>query len=251
MKKSWFYFIPLSLLIIGCGSTENNTSIDGEGAIDLRTYLEAEDVTKNYKIEDKVVGQTLTNQYYTEVTAVSDTKIERTLEEITDSVVNIEDKNLTNIDVSDDGNITIGYYRNVDVGDTLFSTDINSTQILKVGSQEVGQTEQLGSNVCQLEEQLDGFTKGSNIYTGDILKLKCTKKTTITTSVKDEFIGTVSYVNGTEDSVDISYTYYKKGLGLIVSTNDDCIPTNMNYPDDTIECTEDREGYSYIYYLGN
>jgi len=40
-------------------------------------------------------------------------------------------------------------------------------------------------------------------------------------------------------------------MGLIASINDNCIPTNMNYPDDTIECSDENKSYDYIYYLGN
>ena len=92
MKKNYFYLIPLTVLIIGCGGTENDTTNDGEGSIDLRMYLEKEDVSKNYQLNNKVVGQTLTNQYYTEVSTVSETKIERAIEGITDSILNIEEK---------------------------------------------------------------------------------------------------------------------------------------------------------------
>jgi hypothetical protein len=250
MKNNWLY-LTLSALIIGCGSTESNTKNDGEGSIDLRSYLEKEDVSKNYQLNNKSVGQTLTNQYYAEVITVSETKIERTIEGIADSIVNIEEKKLTYIDVADDGNINTSSNRYVDIGDTLFSTDINSTKILTVGSQAVGTQEKLGSNSCKLIEELNEFTKGSNTYTGDILKTKCTKITTITTKVKDEFIGSVSYFNGTEDSVDISYFYYKKDIGLISSINDDCILTNSVYPEDTTECSNDNKSYSYTYYLGN
>ena len=252
MKKNWLYSIPLSILILGCGTTDDTTSNDGEGSIDLRTYFEKEDITKNYQLNNKAVGQALTNQFYTEVSTVTATKIERKIEGITDSTVNIEEKRLTNIDVSDEGNINISYHRNVDMGDTLYTRDINSTQVLTVGSQEVGTQEKLGTDSCKLEEALNGFTQASNTYTGDILKIKCSQETMITTKIKDEFIGTVSYVNGTEDSVDIYYSYYKKDIGLITSINDNCIPTGVVFPDDNnVDCSDGNKSYSYIYYLGN
>ena len=251
MQKNWLYLIPLTLIIIGCGGTDNNTTSNGEGSIDLRTYLEKENITKNYQLTNKLAGQNLTNKYYTEATTVTTNKIERKLEGITNTIVNIEEKKLTNIDVSEEGNINISSYRHIDIGDTLFSTDINSSKTLKVGTQEVGTEKTLGTNSCKLIEKLTSFTQGSNTYTGDILKVKCTKSTTITTKVKDEFVGTVKYINGTEDAVDISYYYQKKDIGLIASINNDCIPVNMNYPDDTTECTDENKSYHYIYYLGN
>jgi len=249
MQKKWLYLIPLSLIIIGCGGTENDTTTTnkGEGSIDLRTYLEKEDSSKNYQLNKKNTQ----NQFYTEVTTVTSNKIERKIAGFTNTIINIEDKKLINIDVSDEGNINTSSYRHIDIGDTLFSTDINSTKTLKVGTQEVGTEKTLGTNSCKLTEQLDKFSKGSNSYTGDIIKVKCTKATTITTKVKDEFVGTVNHINGTVDSIDTSYYYQKKDIGLIAHINDDCIPTNMTYPDDSTACSDEQKTYSYIYYLGN
>lgn len=241
----------IGMFIVGCGTTEDTTSNDGKGSIDLRAYLEKEDITKNYKLKNKAVGQAFSNQFYEEVSTVSETRIERKLEGITNSIININEQNLSYIDVADDVNTTMVYYRYVDVGDTLFSTDINSTKILRVGTQEIGTEEKIGVDSCKLVEELNGFTEGSETYTGDILKVKCTKNTTITTKVKDEFIGSVNYVNGTEDSVDIYFYYQKKDIGLIAAIDNDCISNNGKYPDDTIQCTDDNMSYSKTYYLGN
>jgi len=252
MTKNWIYLIPLSAIIIGCGTTDNNdTTNNGEGSIDLRTYLEKEDITKNYQIVNKTIGQKITNQYYSETSTVTTDKIERKLEGITTTIINIEEKKLTVTDVSDEGNIVNSFFRHVDLGNNLFSSDINTTELLKIGDTEVGKRTRVGTNSCKPIEQLTEFTKDSHSYTGDILKTECTKKTTITTKVNSEYIGQVNYINGTEDSVDISYYYQKKDTGLIASINDDCIPTNMKYPDDTTECSDGNKSYSYIYYLGN
>jgi len=251
MKKNWLYLIPLSFIIIGCGSTDSTTKNSGEGSIDLRSYLEKEDITKNYKTINKTVGQKLDNQYYIETTTVTTDKLERKIEDITTYIIDIKDKNLTVTDVSDEGNITNSFFRHVDLGDELFSSDINTTEVLKIGDTEVGSRTRVGTYSCKPIEQLTEFTKNSQSYTGDILKIECSKKTTITTKVKSEYVGQVTYVNGTEDSVDISYYYQKKDMGLIASINDNCIPTNMNYPDDTIECSDENKSYDYIYYLGN
>jgi len=251
MKKNWLYLIPLSVIIIGCGTTDDNATNNGEGSIDLKSYLEKEDSTKNYQLINKTVGQTLTNQYYTETTTVTTDKIERKLEGITTNIINIEEKKLTITDVSDEGNIVNSFFRHVDLGNSLFSSDINTTKLLKIGNTEVGSRTRVGTYSCKPIEQLTEFIKDSHSYTGDILKTECTKKTTITTKVNSEYIGQVNYLNGTEDSVDISYYYQKKDTGLIASINDDCIPTNMSYPDDTTECSDENKSYSYIYYLGN
>jgi hypothetical protein len=251
MKKNWLYLIPLSVIIIGCGTTDDDATNNGEGSIDLRTYLEKEDSTKNYQLINKTVGQSLTNQYYTETTTVTTDKVERKLEGITTNIINIEEKKLTITDVSDEGNIVNSFFRHVDLGNSLFSSDINTTQLLKIGNTEVGSRTRVGTNSCKPIEQLTEFTKNSHSYTGDILKTECTKKTTITTKVNSEYIGQVNYVNGTEDSVDISYYYQKKDTGLIASINNDCIPKNMSYPDDTTVCSDENKSYSHIYYLGN
>lgn len=251
MKKNWLYLIPLSLIIIGCGTTDDNVTNNGEGSIDLRSYLEKEDISKNYQLINKTVSQPLTNQFYTETTTVTTDKIERKLEGITTNTIDIEDKKITITDVSDEGNIVNSFFRYVDLGNSLFSSDINTTEVLKIGDTEVGSRMRVGTNSCKPVKQLTEFTQDSHPYTGDILKIECTKKTTITTKVNSEYVGQVNYVNGTEDSVDISYYYQKKDTGLIASINDDCIPNNMSYPDDTIECSDENKSYSYIYYLGN
>ncbi|HHB94575.1 MAG TPA: hypothetical protein ENK88_05490 [Campylobacterales bacterium] len=254
MRKDWLYIIPIAMIIVGCGSTnDSEEKVEGEGSIDMRSYFPFESTTKNYQIISKKANTPLSNDYFTEDITVTDSKIETKILDVTDSIMTIQDKKLIYTDVSDEGNIDKTLYRYIDVDDSLYSMDINSTEILTVGTQEVGTRERIGRESCTLVEELSEFTKGSNIYTGNIVKIKCTETTTITTKVKDEFLGTegISYVNGTEDSVDISYRYQKNGVGLIAFINDDCIPENMVYPDDTIECQEDTKRYSYIYYLGN
>jgi len=251
MKRKLLYLIPLSAMIIGCGTTETTSTPNGEGSIDLRSYLEKEDISKNYQLINKEVGQNATPQFYTESTTVSADKVERKIDGISTTIINIGEKKITYTDVSDEGNIETSFYRHVDINDILFSVDINKTQKLMLETVELGTRVELGSNSCKLEEQLKEFTHGSNSWTGDILKIKCTKTTTITTKIKDEFVGTVNYINGTEDSLDISYKYQKKDTGVIASIDDNCIPANMHYPDDSTECSDENKSYSYIYYLGN
>ena len=250
MYKKSIYLIPLVLLMVGCGDTTEEKA-DGEGSIDLRTYLEKKDISKNYQLSTKNKEGKLHNNYFTEDITVSATKIERKILTITDTVTNISEKKLTNIESSSEGDISISYFRHVDVGEKLYTTDINKSEILKIGSQEIGIRTTLGDRSCSLKEQLKEFTNGSNAYNGDILKIKCTKDVTITTKVKDEFVGTVSYVNGTEDSIDVNYVYLKKDTGIISSINNDCFPKGANYVDDTADCTEGTKTYSYRYYLGN
>jgi hypothetical protein len=232
-------------------SRDDENPINGEGSIDLRSYLEKEDITKNYQLINKEVGKALTSQYYTENSVVTAIRVERKLEGITTEIIDIRENNLTLTDVSDEGNVVNVFFRNVNLGETLFSAEINTTKLLKIGSTEVGSQTRMGTSTCVLTEQLTEFTKDSHSYTGDILKTKCTERTTMTTEVKAEFVGQVNYVNGTEDSVDISYLYDKKDVGRIASINDDCIPPNMSYPDDRIDCSDGNKSYSYIYYLGN
>jgi len=250
MYKKSIYLIPFLLLMVGCGDTTDDTP-DGTGAIDLRTYLEKEDISKNYQLSTKNKEGKLHNDYFTEDITVSATQIERKILSVTDTVTKITDDKLTNIESSSEGDISISYFRHVDVGDKLYTTDINKSEILKIGSQEIGTRSTIGEKSCSLKEQLTEFTNGSNAYNGDILKIKCTKDVTITTKVKDEFVGTVSYVNGTEDSIDIDNVYLKKDTGVIALINDDCFPKDANYADDTADCTEGTKTYSYRYYLGN
>ena len=249
MSKKNIYLMSLVLLIVGCGDT--STDNKGEGSIDLRSYLEKANLSKNYQLSNKNKEGLLSNDYFIEEIIVSETKIERKIFNITNSITKITDKELTNVEVSSEGSISTSYFRYVDVGDNLYTTDINKSKTLTVGLQEVGTRKTLGQTSCVLTEELEEFTNGSNTYNGNILKIKCTSNTTITTKIKDEFIGTVNYINGKEDSIDINYIYFKKDLGMIASINDDCLPSNANYIDDTANCTTGTKSYNYLYYLGN
>lgn len=253
MRKKLLCIIPLVIMIVGCGTTDEATKVEGEGSIDIRSYFPFEDTTKNFQVKSKEVNGVLSNEYFTEDITVTDSKIERKILGITDSILTIDDKRLIDTDVSDEGNIDRTLYRYIDVDDTLYSMDINKTEKLSVGEQEIGIRDRVGTESCTLVEELSEFSKDSNIYVGNIIKVKCTDRLTITTKVKDEFLGAegISYVNGTEDSVDIFYRYYKNATGLIAVIDDNCIPENMRFPDDTSECEEDRKSYEYIYYLGN
>jgi len=253
MRKSLLYIIPLTIIIVGCGSTDDETKVEGEGSIDIRSYFPFESTTKNFQVKSKEINRPLSNDYYTEDITVTDSKIERKILDVTDSILTIEDKRLIETDVSDVGNIDRTLYRYIDVDDTLYSMDINRTEKLRVGEQEIGTRERVGVESCSLEEELSEFSKDSNVYVGNIIKLKCTDTITLTTKIQDEFLGTegINYVNGTEESVDISYRYYKNATGLIAVINDDCIPENMRFPDDTTVCAEDKKSYEYVYYLGN
>ena len=253
MKKRNLYLIPLSVLVIGCGSTEDNTTAKGEGAIDLRTYFEKEDISKKYTLINKEVDRDFTRKKYNEDSVVTASKIERRLKDTTiiTKTIDIGEKNLTLIDVSDEGNIKNVFFRNVDLGETLFTAEINTTQLLKIGNTVVGSQIRVGTNSCKLIEKRSEFIKDSYPYQGDILKTECTKTTTITTKVDSQYVKDVNYINGTEDSVDISYYYQMKDIGLIASINDDCVPPNMTYPDDTIQCSDKNKSYSYMYYEAN
>ena len=250
MSKKNIYLISLVLLIVGCGDT-NTTDSEGEGAIDLRTYLEKESINKNYQLSNKNKEAILSNDYFTENITVSETQIERKVFDIVNSITKISDKKLTNVEVSSEGSISTTYFRHLDIGDRLYTTDINKSKTLTVGLQEVGTRETLGETTCKLSKQLEEFTNGSNTYSGDILKIKCTSTSTITTQIKDEFIGTVSYVNGKEDSININNVYLKKDIGMIALIDDNCLPSNANYVDDTADCSEGVKTHSYLYYLGN
>jgi len=252
MIKHWHYLIPISFLLIGCGTTDDTSPSNGEGSIDLRSYLESEDINKNYQLIYKGEDGTLSNDYYTEVITVSDNLIERSIDGIIDTRIAISDDRLTHTDVALEGDLTVSFYRHVDLGEDLFTQDINHTEVLTIGEQEIGTQSTLGNKTCRLEEALQDFTSGSNVYTGNILKFKCTINATITTHINDEFVGIVNYVNGTEDTTDVSYYYQKENIGLIAALNDDCIPTGMHYPDDSIDnCDEASQRFSYIYYLGD
>ena len=239
--------LPLSLLIIGCGDSTETTQ--GKGSLDFKNYLPSSSVSKNYKQVEKKAQIALTNQFYTEVITVDGSTLTTKILGITDNVVTINDDNatLTAIDVANDGNISSTLNRYVDVGYTLVNKDSNTSQTLTLGSQETGTKVRVATLKCTVDEELNGFVRNDNVYTGDILKIKCIETATVTTTIKDEFIGQITDINGSVNVVDIYYLYYKNGVGLVSSIDDNCYP-NDNL---SLSCDDSNLTYLYKYYLGD
>lgn len=251
MRKSWL-ILPLSLMIVGCGSS---SSTDNEkGSIDLSTYLESKDVSKNYEKFSKSKDAAVEKEVFTENSIVKNNKVERIINNVTNAVISIEETHVVKNDISTEGNTTSAFKRYVDEASTLFHYDINITKPLKADTVEVGTQKTEGTRTCQLLENLDGFTYDGHTYTGDIVKVRCTKVLSIMTTIKDEFVGQVDAVSGTKNVVDIFYMYSKKSTGLIAYLDDDCITSKNVLNDESDECNDENyqyEQYEHVYFLEN
>jgi|GEM_PF-5829648 len=250
-KRLLLTTIPLVLGLIGCG---DGTSSGGQdeivGSIDLRSYFPIESTTKNYKVISKEIGGTEKEEDLTEEILVDDSKIETKIFGVTDNILTVQDNRLVYTNVSADGNISTVLYRYVDVGGVIYSKDISEVEKIELNGEEIGEKSITGTKECILEEELNEFSKDSYIYNGNIIKIKCTNRATVTTKIKDEYLGLSEYVNGTEDFVDIDYRYLLNGTGSIALIDSDCIPEGMKYPDDTVtNCPLEHLKYRYIYYL--
>ena len=242
-------------MIVGCGSSSStDTTSNEKGSIDLSTYLESKDVSKNYEKLSKSKGEVLEKEVFTENSIVSNNKVERIIKNVTDAIISIEETHVVKNDISTEGNTTSAFKRYVEEASTLFFYDINKTQPLKADTVEVGTQKIEGTRTCQLLENLDGFTHNGHTYTGDIVKVRCTKAVSITTTIKDEFVGQVDAVSGTKHVVDIFYMYSKKSTGLIAYIDDDCVTSKNVVDDESEECNDENykyEQYEHVYFLEN
>jgi hypothetical protein len=249
MKRELLLALPLIFGLVGCGDGSDTSTVGGYGSIDLRSYFPFENVTKNYKVITKKRDEELKEDYITEEISVDDSKIETKIFGVTDSILKIGDEKLVYTDVSAEGNDSTVLYRYVDVGGVIYSKDISKVEKLKEYDQEIGQKSINGTRECILEEELTEFSKDSHFYSGNIIKIKCTNSVTVTTKIKDEYLGQSQYSNNTENVTDISYKYLLNGIGIIASIDDNCIPAGKQYPDDTKSCAPENREYQYMYYL--
>ncbi|CAA6825576.1 MAG: Unknown protein [uncultured Sulfurovum sp.] len=245
INTSWI-LVPLSFILIGCGDTSNTSSID------LSTYLETDNMSKNYqKIETKK-GEIVTDNTFPTTSIVSNNRVERNFPNNVQVVINIGENTIIKNDISSEGNTSTSFKRLVNVGDTLNYYDVNLTKALEENEQTIGTQNLKGHKTCVLESKLNGFTHETHTYTGDIVRVKCTLDVKVTTTVKDEFLATSNYSNGTVDMVDSFYMHSKKSEGLIAFIDDDClINNNISIPNDNQACTAQNKNTEYMYYIEN
>lgn len=248
MKKNWI-LLPLSVIIIGCGS--DSTTSTTKGSIDISTYLESKSTSKNYQEVNKDKGEAQSRTSFTEESIVTTNKVERRIKNVTDSIITISESKVTKNDISTEGNVTTAFKRYVDVNATLFLYDINVTKPIVIEGNEVGTQDIKGTRTCKLVDNLDGFTHMEYTFTGDIVKVKCTKDVSITRNIKSEFIDVLEGVDGsTVKVIDIFYMYSKKSTGLIAKIDDDC-SNEQGITNDASTCPEENQSYEYTYFVEN
>lgn len=227
MNKKYLSFTLATLLLTACGGGNSASSKnDGKGSIDFAQYFPKESMSKSYIVRNQYEG-TPKITINTETIEVLDQIITTTLNgEVIEKVV-ITDKNIT-INNLEEGtkNQMNSIYRHVDIGDTLFSKKRNSSKNNSLG--KITTDTIYSCNVASKEKK---FQKEDYLYEGDLLKLECVAKGKVTYEIKQDILdeGVASDLNGTHDIYDKSYVYLQKGLGEVVSVNEDCI-TNDKIP---------------------
>jgi hypothetical protein len=110
------------------------------------------------------------------------------------------------------------------------------------------------AHVCKLKSKETEFTKGDNVYKGDLLKIECISEGKIIFDVKKAILdaGAATDLNGSHNIYDTSYFYIQKDLGEVASVNDDCItnaklPMVVNDKAKTKDCVIEK--YDYGFYI--
>ncbi|MCH9739397.1 MAG: hypothetical protein K0U38_00955, partial [Epsilonproteobacteria bacterium] len=222
MNKLWLPIVVI-LTLAGCGSNSKS----GE-RVDLVQYLPQMNMTKEYTEVQKEDIDIDHNDYTETITIGSNTVTTKVDGSPTQIVTYSNDE--INLQLIGDKNRTKIMTRHARVGDTVIEyVQRDITDILTVGSQQVGEQTTKLEETCIFESILNEYTIYFYQYENydenhDIVKLKCTTKTIVDTQVDVEYVDAVTYENGTIESKDnTSYIYLQKELGHIATIDNDCI----------------------------
>ena len=242
-----------TVLFSACGGGSKSSQNDGKGSIDFAKYFPSESMSKAYIIRTRTLEtpKTTFRTETIEVTGKTITTREKTkvIEE-----VNISDKNITittytDIDSKHAKTLVHSMYRKIDIGDKIFPQKINSTT-----TNSLGKITQNSTASCIVKSKEKKFEKGDYLYEGDLLKLECVAKGKVIYEIKQDILdaGVANDLNGSHDTYDKWYVYYKKGLGEVAVINDNCI-TNVKTPlivNDNAKASECKsKPYSYEFYV--
>jgi len=247
MNKNLLLLVSI-IAFSGCGSSSS-----GAKKIDISSYLPTTSMSKAYTHVTKIDGN-LNNRAYTDTVVVES------------NLVTIkEDGNLSRLITVNADEIEIKYFkdtkhskiitRNFNKGDNISNyLKVDEVEILKIGSQKVGEKRTKIEEKCTLDSMINRYEKFFFEYTNyddkhDIMKIKCITKTVVDTKIDAEYVDSVSYTNGVVESKDdISYIYLQKGLGMIATINDDCLASKLpDVIDDTLppeKCLGERYEYN-------
>ena len=247
MNKNLILILSI-VAFAGCGSSSSD-----EKKIDMSSYLPSTSMSKAFTHVTKIDGK-LNNRPYTDTVVVEsslvsikeDGKLSRL---ITVKADEIEIKYLNDV------NRSKIMTRNLSEGDSVSNyLKKDEVEILKIGSQKIGEKRTKIEETCALDSMVDRYEKFFFEYTNyddkhNIMKIKCTTKTIVETKIDTKYIDSVSYSNGiVESKEDISYLYLQKGLGVIATINDDCLASKLpDVIDDMLEpekCLGERYEYN-------
>ena len=231
------------VLLTGCGGGSSSSHNDGKGDIDLAKYYPSESMGKRFS----TYSDSTDTGSYTEAIEVVGNKITiKEGETVTEKIVFSDTNITTTLFDSEDGNKVLSMYRHVDLGDTTLFEKIKDTTDTSFGNMIKNTT-----LTCMLKSKENELKKGIVYsHTGDLLKIECIDEGEIVYNVKADLIGVVSDdLNGSHAYYDKSYYYLEKGLGMVASIDDNCIPNEKfsTVVDDRIECTTKQ--YDYEFYL--
>jgi len=126
-----------------------------------------------------------------------------------------------------------------DVGDAVSKTEITGTVEYTFGVNSSSIVYDLEQN-CLLDEVMTSFSQKGFSYSGDIIKLRCDFSGTMTSSNSLEEGVTVISINET------NFAYYEKGVGQIASIQDDCVPADSFFGNNTPGCEVNQYDYSFL-----
>ena len=246
MNKKHLSLALAALLFTACGGNSSSSKKnDGKGSIDFSQYFPKESMSKGYIVrkqyDDGTPKTTLRNETFE---VVGQTITTRVNSKVVEKVV-ITDKNITITNFSEDENSKDNVnrmYRKMDIGDTLFSEKIESTE-----TNDLGKISTSATYSCMVKSKEKKFEKGDYLYEGDLLKIECIDKGIKIYEIKQAILdaGLASDLNGTHETYDKSYVYWQKDLGKVVTINDDCITngktlTIINDKAKSSECVQTR-----------
>ena len=235
-----------SIAFLGCGSSDTSAK-----KIDIVNYLPSSSMSKVYTHVTKRDGE-LSNHDHTESVVVESNLISIKEEGALKQLITIKADELEIKSIDENRSKIIA--RKVKRGDMLLDhLKEDSVEILRIGSQKIGEKRTKIEEKCRFDSIVDRYEKFFFEYKNyddehDIMKIKCTTKTVVDTKIDAEYVDLVSYTNGVVESKDdISYVYLQKGLGVIATINDDCLASKLpDVVDDTLppeQCLGERYEY--------
>jgi len=251
-KNTYISILLAATLLVGCGSSSSGSSKNsGTGNIDLANYFPTKDMSKTFTTVEGNTTDFTPGTYSDAITVVKEnniTTITTTDEDGDNEKLIIDDKNITQIS---DG-LNFSSYRHVNLGDTFFKLQDKETEEMKQSGLDYATVTKELNLECTIDEQLKEFKKGEHKYSGDILKIKCIDNGKLTIDVNPAIVALAPEmfkdINGTHDNYDVSYHYFKKGMGEVASIDDDCILVSKEpkwQNDREQECIEKYHDYEY------